>query len=645
MKCKKCVNVALSSFLILNILNIFLIMNEFNSYNSFQYKANKNELQIIINELHQISDSIYENIINSPSIIKIYEKAYSSTKKEQAKIRDELYRVLNKEYENFKKYGVQQLHFHLPNNESFLRFHRPEKFGDKLTKVRDSVKYVNEFKKPIFGFEEGKIFNGYRFVYPLFDEYNNHIGSVEISSSLLNIKDKYEINRHRHIDFILTRSTVEKKVFSSELTNYKKYHNLDDFLVQNNIHNYNQKNCKHIDILSQFIEDENIEEKIKSIDEYTFSKIIDYQIYTMDLIPLYNDFLDKKIGYIVIFSDSNFIHYFYTSIIASTLSILFVSFLIGFVFYQNSKSMNILLEKQDIELHNEHLLSSNQLIKSVIDGTNDLIFYKDKDFVYMGCNDSFANFIGKSKDSIVGKTDFELFDQKTATLFRSMDTVMLQKNEVSSNYEWVKYSNGDEAYMFTQKIPFKYDEANSDYLGILGIARDLTELYKVQQKLKDQAYIDELTQINNRKSYNERIFEFLEQYKRYKDVFSIIMFDIDDFKSINDTYGHAVGDKVLVELCQHVLLKIRQNDYFFRIGGEEFIVLLTKTQKDGAITAAEGIRKIVEDNLDIVEGKKVTISLGVTTVMEGDNCDTIFHRVDSLLYKSKNNGKNTVTFE
>ena len=123
------------------------------------------------------------------------------------------------------------------------------------------------------------------------------------------------------------------------------------------------------------------------------------------------------------------------------------------------------------------------------------------------------------------------------------------------------------------------------------------------------------------------------------------MFDIDDFKSINDTYGHAVGDKVLVELCQHVLLKIRQNDYFFRIGGEEFIVLLTKTQKDGAITAAEGIRKIVEDNLDIVEGKKVTISLGVTTVMEGDNCDTIFHRVDSLLYKSKNNGKNTVTFE
>lgn len=127
------------------------------------------------------------------------------------KIREELYIALIHNYENFKNYGIQQLHFHLPNNDSFLRFHAPKIYGDNLTNIRESVKFVNTNKIPIIGFEEGRIFNGYRYVYPLFDENKIHIGSVEISSSLLYFKKVFENNNNSHIDYILKKEVVEKK--------------------------------------------------------------------------------------------------------------------------------------------------------------------------------------------------------------------------------------------------------------------------------------------------------------------------------------------------------------------------------------------------------------------------------------------------
>ncbi len=168
------------------------------------------------------------------------------------------------------------------------------------------------------------------------------------------------------------------------------------------------------------------------------------------------------------------------------------------------------------------------------------------------------------------------------------------------------------------------------------------ELKDLNDRLKKQSYIDELTKISNRKLYNEKMSGLLSEFNRYESEFSMIMFDIDDFKHINDTYGHKVGDKTLIELCKLVLPIIRKNDYFFRIGGEEFIILLTNTDINGALTTAEHIRKTVEEMLHTAENEIITISLGVTTVKHGDTEYSMFKRVDDYLYMSKNSGKNMV---
>ena len=189
----------------------------------------------------------------------------------------------------------------------------------------------------------------------------------------------------------------------------------------------------------------------------------------------------------------------------------------------------------------------------------------------------------------------------------------------------------------------EFDDNGKPLISV-GVVIDITTLHITQQKLLEQTYIDDLTKLNNRKSYNEKIKQLLSQYNRYKTPFSIIMYDIDDFKQINDTYGHSIGDDVLMDMSRLIKSHIRDTDYIFRVGGEEFVILLTETKIDKAKVVSEKIRNSVENDLKTVKDKKITISIGLSEVREDDNEDVIYVRVDELLYKAKNSGKNKVSY-
>ena len=192
----------------------------------------------------------------------------------------------------------------------------------------------------------------------------------------------------------------------------------------------------------------------------------------------------------------------------------------------------------------------------------------------------------------------------------------------------------------TKKRPFKYDAKTG--IGILAVSRDLTDLFEIQKKLEEQATIDELTKAYNRKSFNERLDEKIEMFKRYESSFCMALIDIDDFKVVNDTYGHDVGDKVLVRVCEVIRNNIRNTDLLFRIGGEEFVILYPKTLINEAFLSVEQIRNLIKKE-NIIENHQITISTGLTQINKNDNEDSIFKRVDDLMYISKKNGKNRVT--
>jgi diguanylate cyclase (GGDEF)-like protein len=180
-----------------------------------------------------------------------------------------------------------------------------------------------------------------------------------------------------------------------------------------------------------------------------------------------------------------------------------------------------------------------------------------------------------------------------------------------------------------EKQTLKYKEQNK-------------ELQKLQEKLKEQLNKDALTDVFNRNCYNIRIQEQFALYKRHHTPFSFLMFDIDDFKKINDNYGHDMGDKVLIQLCQLVQQHIRITDNLFRIGGEEFVVLFANTNLEEAKLVAQKLCEIIEDELNVLNDKKITVSMGLTQVHTNDTVETIFKRADELLYDAKHQGKNRV---
>ena len=136
----------------------------------------------VIEQYSQLSATLYTGLVRKYGIVETYQQLPTAEDGEKDRLRQQLLFNIMDRYQELKKdIQLRQLHFHLSNNDSFLRFHKPEKFGDNLTTIRKTVAFVNEKHVPISGFEEGRIFNGFRFVYPITGQDQNHLGSVEIS--------------------------------------------------------------------------------------------------------------------------------------------------------------------------------------------------------------------------------------------------------------------------------------------------------------------------------------------------------------------------------------------------------------------------------------------------------------------------------
>ncbi|MEA3354692.1 MAG: diguanylate cyclase [Campylobacterota bacterium] len=172
---------------------------------------------------------------------------------------------------------------------------------------------------------------------------------------------------------------------------------------------------------------------------------------------------------------------------------------------------------------------------------------------------------------------------------------------------------------------------------------DITELKNYTYKLQYQATHDNLTKLFNRKKLNDELVKEIQRENRYHHGFSLIMFDIDNFKSINDTYGHDVGDVVLQEVSQITRSSVRTTDIAARWGGEEFMIIVPETSMDNAVLTADNIRKNIESFQFDSLPKPVTVSLGVAEFKRDvDNKESILKKVDIALYEAKHSGKNVV---
>jgi diguanylate cyclase (GGDEF)-like protein len=178
---------------------------------------------------------------------------------------------------------------------------------------------------------------------------------------------------------------------------------------------------------------------------------------------------------------------------------------------------------------------------------------------------------------------------------------------------------------------------------VTGLENAVSSYFRLKS-LEDAASIDSLTECYNRRELDKKLEEQFSISKRYRKFFSLIMFDIDHFKNLNDSYGHDSGDKVLKELSLRIRKAIRTEDNIFRYGGEEFVVILPETDEQNAALLANRLRREISDTPFILNGEKVfvTSSFGVASSFDSNSPSEILKNADSLLYKAKNSGRNRV---
>ncbi|MDD2267294.1 GGDEF domain-containing protein [Sulfuricurvum sp.] len=195
----------------------------------------------------------------------------------------------------------------------------------------------------------------------------------------------------------------------------------------------------------------------------------------------------------------------------------------------------------------------------------------------------------------------------------------------------------------SEKFNAIQDHLNDEVSRANDVIHTLMEQVKT---LEIKTSLDPLTKAYNRYALHEYLRAVLEKEKLDYDIFAL-MIDVDDFKFINDRFGHIAGDKVLIFIVKLFKKALRDGDRVYRFGGEEFIILLNRTDSAGAQLVAERLLNLCRNNKPLFQNQQipVTLSIGLTKIIEGDTIDAIINRSDVALYRAKKNGKDRLEME
>jgi len=282
----------------------------------------------------------------------------------------------------------------------------------------------------------------------------------------------------------------------------------------------------------------------------------------------------------------------------------------------------------------ESLLENESYLKAIIASIHAGVMVIDAEkHEIVDANETAYELIGVSKENLIGK----ICHKYVCPAEQGKCPITDLKQVIDNSERLLIDTKGNKIPIIKTVVPITMK--NRAYL--LESFIDITERKRMDEQIQKLATTDGLTQAFNRTNFEAILTSELERSKRYTHPLSMILFDIDHFKVINDTYGHVVGDYVLKTLAQIVTKNLRAIDSFARWGGEEFIILAPGTGINKAQVLAERIRKEIE-RYKFDDVGKVTISSGVTEFTVNDTKDSFIKRADDIMYKAKKKGRNRV---
>lgn len=304
----------------------------------------------------------------------------------------------------------------------------------------------------------------------------------------------------------------------------------------------------------------------------------------------------------------------------------------------------IAYENERDGLKEEEIQEKDEAIREIVNSAFDGIITMDDQGMINSANPAACNMFGYQESELIGSNIAILADdkeQKYSGDFMKRYIRLMKHYFMGSPREvLVKRKDGT---LFPMELCGSGKKLHGEWL-FTGICRDITERKMMIEQLEQLATSDALTGLYNRGYFSTKLEEEFQRSKRYDQHLSLLIMDADDFKSVNDTYGHQAGDAFLKALAKVILGVARQVDIVARYGGEEFVVILPQTDGDDAMVVSERLRGSIENMVIEFEGQSIsrTVSMGIASLKDtrSETADTLLTAADHALYKAKKSGKN-----
>lgn len=291
---------------------------------------------------------------------------------------------------------------------------------------------------------------------------------------------------------------------------------------------------------------------------------------------------------------------------------------------------------------------SVRFLNNVYDSIIDPFMILDRDFRIVKVNNAYAALKNRTVAELINKTCYRVLEGRDRTCGGCVIEKTIKTGDPSVKVKKTTLRDGKEIWLELYTYPI-YDE-NSQITHVIEYTRDITDKKRAEEQRKRMieeleriSRTDSLTGLFNRRALLELLEYNLKRSHRYKTPLSVVLSDIDRFKSINDQYGHPTGDEIIKKVGRLIKDTLRASDLMGRYGGDEFLLILSDTALEGAMELSERIRRVVEKtdfviNEDLV--LRITISLGVIDCSDMTDVDEIIRLVDNALYASKKAGRN-----
>lgn len=295
----------------------------------------------------------------------------------------------------------------------------------------------------------------------------------------------------------------------------------------------------------------------------------------------------------------------------------------------------------------------SDLLQSIAEKISDGLYIIDPERKILYWNKSAEEITGYSRIEVIGTHYYDNIlrhiDENGKELCTEGCPVVysIANNKSIEENVYLHHKDGHRVPVYVKVIPI-VNESNIA-IGAIEIFTDLVDAKTLKMELetlRSLAFIDELTGVLNRRGLEYFVSEKIREAERFKKNFGVLFIDIDDFKKINDTYGHKMGDKILKMVAEALKSNLRANDVVARYGGDEFVVISELTDEDELKSLASRITMLINNSFIEEEGRiiKVSLSIGGSKSEEG-NLEKALEKADSLMYVSKSSGKNRITIE